>query len=426
MKHLLDFFIEAQKLNKMPKKGWILIGIKDPETISNHTFRLAIMAWVLGKGKTDLKIERLIIMALVHDLCEVYAGDMTPYDSILPKDKKKWPELFDRWPRFSQTEKIKRFLEKNKREYKALLKLVSKLPSEAKEEILGLWLDYQQGLSRFGRFVKQLNRMETLLQALEYAKATKRRAYKSWWIGSQELIDDPLLVEFMKELDKKFYRKQKTKPVLDFLIEVGKLKRLPRRGWVARRIKEPETVADHSFLVTLMVWLLGRKKRINLQRALKMALIHEICAVYAGDYTPHDTFRRFSPPVRYDILGPRWPWKKFWQQKPRLKAGEKIKRFRRIYRRETKALQTLIKKLPADLREEILTLWTEFNEKKTKEGDFVDQVNCLATFLQACQYWQEDKKFPIKVFGQQVGEFISDPELVEFLGAIGKKFRLKI
>jgi len=212
MKDLLNFFIEIGKLKRKPRRGWILIGVKNPESIGGHTFHEAIMAWILGKEKgIDFDIERILKIALVHDLCELYAGDITPYDEILPKDKKEWPELFDKWPRFLKSKKVKKFLKKHKKEKTALIKLISKLPPATKKEILNLWLDYERGLTKEGRFVKQVGRLTTLLQALEYGKESKRRPYKSWWIGSEEKIDDPFLLEFMKILDKKFHGKKKHK-----------------------------------------------------------------------------------------------------------------------------------------------------------------------------------------------------------------------
>jgi putative hydrolase of HD superfamily len=208
MKELLNFFIEIGKLKKIPRKGWVLIGIKNPETIAGHTFHEAIMAWILAKEKrSNFNIERILKIALVHDLCELYAGDMTPYDEILPKDKKEWPKLFDKWPRFLKSKKIKKYLQKHKKERASLIKLTSKLPPALKKEILNLWLDYEKGLTKEGRFVRQVGRLTTLLQALEYGKETKRRPYKSWWVGSKETIDDPLFVNFIKALEKKFHQK---------------------------------------------------------------------------------------------------------------------------------------------------------------------------------------------------------------------------
>jgi len=210
VKETVKFFEELGKLKKIPRRGWVLIGIKNPGTVVDHSFRLAIMAWILGEKK-KLNVGRVIKIALIHDLCELYAGDTTPYDLVLPKNKKEWPKLFDSWPRFSQSKKVKIFQEKHKKERASLIKLISELPPGLKKEIKNLWLDYVKGSTKEGRFVRQINRLETLLQAVEYGKETKRHPFKSWWVGSEEQIDDPLLVEFMLEIGKKFYQKSKRK-----------------------------------------------------------------------------------------------------------------------------------------------------------------------------------------------------------------------
>ena len=36
---------------------------------------------------------------------------------------------------------------------------------------------------------------------------------------------------------------------IDFFIEVGKLKRMKRSGWVINQIKNAESIAEHSFRV---------------------------------------------------------------------------------------------------------------------------------------------------------------------------------
>lgn len=204
MKELLNFLIEVGKLKKIKRKGWVLRNVKDPETIAAHTFRMTIMAWLLG-SKERFNLDKILKMSLIHDLCEVYAGDATPYDKILPKDKKQWKAIMSKWPRLSKTKKEKIFLEKYQRENKALRNLITKLPPDLKKEIAKLWNDYENGLTREGRFVRQLDRLENLLQALEYWKKKKQFAIEPWWVQIEELIDDPILLEFMKALEKKFY-----------------------------------------------------------------------------------------------------------------------------------------------------------------------------------------------------------------------------
>ena len=206
MKAILNFLIEIGKLKRIKRKGWLLRKVKDPETISDHTFRMVLTAWLLGKER-KLDINKIIKMSLIHDLCEVYAGDTTPYDEILPKDKKTWKKIVNSWPRLSRIKKKNLFLKKHKKENKSLEKLVSNLPSDLKKEISNLWIDYEKGLTPEGRFVRQVDRVENLLQALEYWKRGNNFSMEPWWIQAEELVDDPVLLEFMAALDKKFYYK---------------------------------------------------------------------------------------------------------------------------------------------------------------------------------------------------------------------------
>jgi len=207
MKDLLTFFIKVGELKSTKRRGWVLRNIKDPETIAAHTFRMTIMAWFLC-CKDKLNINKVLKMALIHDLCEVFAGDATPYDKLLPRDKKKRKKLLDKWPRLSEIKKKKIFSEKYRKEDKALKKLISKLPMDLKSEIASLWNDYEKGLTKEGKFVRQLDRIENLLQALEYWKKEKKFKIEPWWIQIEELIDDPVLLEFMKTLEKNFHQKR--------------------------------------------------------------------------------------------------------------------------------------------------------------------------------------------------------------------------
>ena len=76
------------------------------------------------------------------------------------------------------------------------------------------------------------------------------------------------------------------KNILKFLLETEKLKKMPRTGWRLRRAKRPETIAEHSFRVVILVWLLAKIKKMNTKRVIKTTLFHDLCEVYAGDITP--------------------------------------------------------------------------------------------------------------------------------------------
>ena len=161
------------------------------------------MAWVLGQRR-GLDSTKLLKMLLIHDLVEVLAGDSTPYDDLVTP-KADLDKLLSNWPRRTKEEKERLFKEKHTRELTALKKITAKLPTDLRKEMHDLWMEYDVGSSLEGRFARQLDRIETLLQALEYEKKNKKVNVLSFWYQLKELADDPVIIEFMEELDKYFY-----------------------------------------------------------------------------------------------------------------------------------------------------------------------------------------------------------------------------
>lgn len=211
MTNVLKFFSNLEKLKETPRSAWVLRGIKNPESVADHSFRVAMMAWVLGKQKHNLNLEKIIKMALAHDLCEVYAGDITPYDTILPKDAKKRKEMLKTWPQFTENQKKKLVEKKYKKEKDGLEKLVKELPVGLGREIRALWLDYEKRLSPESRFLRQIDRAENLLQSLEYWEKNKNLPQKAWWMQANKLFDDKLVLELVENMDRQFHNVHKPK-----------------------------------------------------------------------------------------------------------------------------------------------------------------------------------------------------------------------
>lgn len=209
MKNLVKFFNKVGNLKSMPRRGWVINDIKHPESIADHIFRASLMAWILGSKKGGLKMERLLKMALIHDLCEIYAGDTTLYDSVLPKNGKARKEFMKKWPRFTNSQKLKLSKKKHEKEKKALDKLLLILPADIKKEIKNLWIDYEKGFTPEGRFFKQADRLENFLQALEYWKKYKKPPQGPWWEWAREFFDDSFSLEFIDQMAKEFHHKVK-------------------------------------------------------------------------------------------------------------------------------------------------------------------------------------------------------------------------
>ncbi len=403
MKNNLKFLIEVNKLKEMPRTGWVLMGVRNPESIADHTFRVTTIAWLMAE-KANLNIERAIKIALFHDLAEVYAGDSTPFSYYkgLSRKKKKDEKLLMRWVRLSKKEKEKRAKTKFSREKKAMLKLIGSFETRLKNEIYSHWYDYEKRMSKEAKFVKQLDRIETLLQSIEYFGSDNNTGGTSWWEGTEEIIEDPLLLDFLAVIKKRLYRRyrkifgEKIKvsktfkkrekeltDILEFLLEMGKLKHMPRLYWTVRDVKQPETVAGHIFTVTLMAWLFGGpKKRIyDTEKLLKMALVHEISAVYTGDSTPYDRILSKSKGKEKKVL-------KKW---PRLSKKEKMRKYIEDFKKERKAFKRLSRRLRGPSKKEILDLWHEYRTKSSAEGRFLSQLNVMAVLLQALLYEKKKK-----------------------------------
>jgi putative hydrolases of HD superfamily len=75
---------------------------------------------------------------------------------------------------------------------------------------------------------------------------------------------------------------------MELLVEMVRLKAVPRVGWLLRGVRDVESVASHSFGVAFIAMLLAdraeaRGMTINIERVLRMALLHDLHEVRMGD-----------------------------------------------------------------------------------------------------------------------------------------------
>ena len=47
LKHLLEFFIKISDLTRLKRTGWVKSGVRDPERVAGHMYRMGVMAMVL-------------------------------------------------------------------------------------------------------------------------------------------------------------------------------------------------------------------------------------------------------------------------------------------------------------------------------------------------------------------------------------------
>jgi len=415
VKEIINFLIEVNKAKEQPRTGLVVWRAKHLTTTADHIFRTAFVTWIFAP-KTKLNIEKTLKIALAHDICDVYARDLTPLFYYLKRTKK-----IMRWFRFSKEERERKWREKFEIEKKSLLKLMKFLEPKLKNEIFSSWFNYEKWIPNEGRFVKQCDRIDTLLECVEEIGTNDKITGTGWWEGTEEIVENPSLLEFLKVIQDKFYgrkfkkieKEKELKAILDFLSQIGKMKRMPRRIWQLLGVKDSlETVAGHVFSISLMAWIFGReKKELNMERLLKMALCHEIAAVYTNDLTPYDSILTKGKEKR-EVF-------KKWLHLPR-KEKEKI-HFQH-YRREKKALKKLTLKIKTPFKKEIIRLFDEYKTVSSAEARFLNQVNVLAVLLQALLYWKKDKKLQIDWMWEWALEKCEDPIILESLDTLKEKF----
>lgn len=71
--------------------------------------------------------------------------------------------------------------------------------------------------------------------------------------------------------------------IVEFLYEVGQLKRLPRAGWLFAGVQHPESVAAHSFRVGVLAYAIAVQEGANADRAATLGLFHDVPETRIGD-----------------------------------------------------------------------------------------------------------------------------------------------
>eukprot|EP00252_Welwitschia_mirabilis_P018230 TRINITY_DN40517_c0_g1_i1.p1 TRINITY_DN40517_c0_g1~~TRINITY_DN40517_c0_g1_i1.p1 ORF type:complete len:211 (-),score=56.76 TRINITY_DN40517_c0_g1_i1:117-749(-) len=141
----IDFLTLCQRLKTTKRAGWINHGIEGPESIADHMYRMAAMVLILADVPGICR-DKCLRMAVVHDIAEAIVGDITPSDGISKE-------------------------EKSRREKSALEDMCKILDGGLRgKEIYDLWNEYETNSSPEAKIVKDFDKVEMILQALEYEK----------------------------------------------------------------------------------------------------------------------------------------------------------------------------------------------------------------------------------------------------------------
>ncbi len=164
MKHfqkILEFQALLKQFNKVYRDVSSLHNAKELDNDVEHSYRVAMLAWMIAEEyKLKLDINKIIQYSLIHDLVEVYAGDVSLYKNN------------------SKTQKSKEI-----KEHKALLKLQKEFPKL--KTFWKLIKEYEKKNNNESRFVYIIEKLEPILVVI----LSEKDHWKKRGVKMQDFID---------------------------------------------------------------------------------------------------------------------------------------------------------------------------------------------------------------------------------------------
>lgn len=160
LKPVADLIYESGVLSRVRRSGWWLAGEGRPESVAEHSFRTAIIAYMLAIMERA-NPDKAAAMALFHDLHEARVLDMH-----------KVGQRYADWDRA---------------EAKAMKEQLDGLPVHLKTKISEYKSDFQLAESREAIITRDADHLECLVRAREYLAAGNPQV-KDWIANSRRRL----------------------------------------------------------------------------------------------------------------------------------------------------------------------------------------------------------------------------------------------
>ncbi len=138
---IIEVYFEFNHLKQLYRQGWLKRGVPESrcESVAEHSFAVALLSLFLADiYYLELDLFKVIKMALIHDIGEIYTGDLIPADNVASHQKYQ--------------------LEK-----KSISRVLGKLPKGL--DYISIWEEFEEGESQEAQFVRQIDRLEMAFQA---------------------------------------------------------------------------------------------------------------------------------------------------------------------------------------------------------------------------------------------------------------------
>ena len=170
----LQFIREVERLKNVLRTAYTSEGRH--ESTAEHSWRLALLALALAGERPGLDSERVLGMCLIHDLGEAFDGDVPAIAQTAPGVKAA-------------------------SELAAMERLTRLLPPEAGATIREIWEEYEACQTPEARWVKALDKAETIIQHNQGANPAGFDYAFNLTYGSEYFDDGALLSDLRLLLD---------------------------------------------------------------------------------------------------------------------------------------------------------------------------------------------------------------------------------
>ncbi len=141
---LTDFICELDKLKAVKRQITLPADDNRQENSAEHSWHVALMASVLSQyAQKPIDVTRVIRMILIHDIVEIDAGDMFAFNAQDDHD--------------AQAEK----------ELDAAKRIFGLLPTPLNNEMLNLWLEFEEAQTADAEFAKAMDRVLPVFQNMK-------------------------------------------------------------------------------------------------------------------------------------------------------------------------------------------------------------------------------------------------------------------
>ena len=168
--------------------------------------------------------------------------------------------------------------------------------------------------------------------------------------------------------------------ISEFFFQIAGLKKLPRSGWkIKLGLNDSESVAEHSYMMSVMSMVLADMKSLNSEKVIKMSILHDWAESKIGDFMPDE--------IGYD------------------KKSEL----------ENYAMTEILELLPQKIQSDYQDMWNEFLVRDTPEARLVHELDKLEMALQAKIYETDSDPEKLTPFIISAVEQIMDPDVKKIL-----------